>query len=184
MSINAKQSYSGEHLTGQKAVCNPEICFFWKICWVRGSNNLLRHCQLNRVDQGVPVDIVYLDFQKAFDKVSHDEVSHERCLVKMRGTGLDERMVRWIGNWLSDRRQWVVINGVVSGWEKVESGVLQGLVLGPVLFIIFIDDIEENVANKILKFAVDIKCQIGDSTGSREIEMICGSCFSGRRIGR
>ena len=66
-------------------------------------------------------------------------------------------MVRWYGNWLSDRRQRVVINGVVSGWEKVESGVPQGSVLGPMLFIIFIDDIEDNVASKILKFADDTK---------------------------
>ena len=74
-----------------------------------------------------------------------------KLVVKMRRAGLDERIVRWIGSWL--QRQRVVINGVVSGWERVESGVSQRSVLGPVLFIIFIDDIEENVASKILKFA-------------------------------
>ena len=88
---------------------------------------------------------------------------HRDLLSKTRSSainwraGPDERIVRWIGNWLSDRRQRVVIIVVVSGWEKVESGVPQGSVLGPVLFIIFIDDIEENVASKILKFADDTK---------------------------
>ena len=63
-------------------------------------------------------DTVRDHVDQAFDKVSHGKL-----VVKMRRAGLDERVVRWIGNWLSDRRQRVVINGVVSGWEKVESGV-------------------------------------------------------------
>ena len=69
--------------------------------------------------------ILPVDFQKAFDKVSYGKL-----VVKMRRAGLDERVVRWIGNWLSDRRQRVVINGVVSGWEKVDSGVPQGIGVG------------------------------------------------------
>ena len=70
------------------------------------------------VDEGIPVDAVYLDFQKAFDKVSHSKL-----LVKMARYGIDDGVVRWVGNWLSGRRQMVVIEGVASGWEWVLSGV-------------------------------------------------------------
>ena len=70
------------------------------------------------MDQGVPVDAVYLDFQKAFD-----EESHEKLALKTKRIGLEDGIVRWIENWLSDRRQRIVVNGVASGWERVESGV-------------------------------------------------------------
>ena len=74
--------------------------------------NLLEFFDLvvDYVDQGVPVDAVYLDFQKAFDKVSH-----EKLVLKMKRLGLGDGIVRWIGNWLSDRMQRVVVNGVASG---------------------------------------------------------------------
>ena len=58
----------------------------------------------------MPVDAVYLDFQKAFDKVSREKLE-----LKMRGMGLEDGIVRWIENWMSDRRQMVVVNGVASG---------------------------------------------------------------------
>ena len=61
-------------------------------------------------------------FQKAFDKVSH-----EKLVLKMKRIGLEDGIVQWIGNWLSDRRQRAVVNGVASGWERVESGVPQRL---------------------------------------------------------
>ena len=70
------------------------------------------------IDEGIPMDAVYLDFQKAFDKVSHSKL-----LTKMARYGIDDGVVRWVGNWLSGRRQRVVIEGVASGWELVLSGV-------------------------------------------------------------
>ena len=111
--------------------------------------NLLEFLDLvsDYVDEGIPVDAVYLDFQNAFDKVSHSKL-----LTKMARYGIDEGVVRWVENWLSGRRQRVVIEVVASGWEFVLSGVPQGSVLGPVLFIVFID---EGIHSTLLKFADD-----------------------------
>lgn len=58
---------------------------------------------------------------------------------------------------LSDRQQRVVVDGECSAWVKVESGVPQGSILGPLLFSIFINDLDKNLTNKILKFAEDTK---------------------------
>ena len=66
-------------------------------------------------------------------------------------------MANWIELWLSDRKQRVVINGICSGWSEVSSGVPQGSVLGPILFVIFINDIENGICGNILKFADDTK---------------------------
>jgi hypothetical protein len=104
------------------------------------------------VDQGIPVDVIYLDFAKAFDKVPH-----KRLIFKLRKMKVDGGVVSWIENWLSGRRQRVVIDGAESGWEEVFSGVPQGSVLGPILFIVFINDIDDGVWNRILKFADDTK---------------------------
>ena len=76
-------------------------------------------------------------------------------------------IINWIEQWLTDRRQSVVIDGEVSSWKSVLSGVPQGYVLGPILFLVYINDLEEGVTGKILKFADDTKLftktkEIGD----------------------
>ena len=114
------------------------------------------------VDDGSPVDVIYLDFQKAFDKVPH-----QRLICKLKSHGMGNSIINWIEQWLTDRRQRVVVDGEVSSWKSVLSGVPQGSVLGPILFLVYINDLEEGVTGKILKFADDTKLfrkvkEIGD----------------------
>ncbi|XP_066448028.1 pendrin-like isoform X4 [Eleutherodactylus coqui] len=79
---------------------------------------------------------------------------------------IDKAIVRWIHNWLSDSTQRVVINGCTSKWKNVSSGVPQGSVLSPVLFNIFINDLEEGIDGKLIKFANDTK--LGGIANTRE----------------
>ena len=108
------------------------------------------------VDQGYNVDVIYLDFAKAFDKVPH-----LRLLQKLESCGVSGHVLTWIGCWLSDRKQRVVLNGHESEWLPVTSGVPQGSVLSPVCFVIFINDIDDAldlVNGFVFKFADDTKC--------------------------
>ena len=110
------------------------------------------HFVFSEHDRDKAVDVIYLDFQKAFDKVPH-----HRLLRKVRALGIDGAVARWIENWLDDRRQRVVVHGSVSEWVPVISGVPQGSVLGPLLFIIYVNDMDGDMAARISKFADDTK---------------------------
>ena len=99
------------------------------------------------VDSGITVDILYLDLAKAFDKVQH-----RRLLMKLKAHVIDGVVLEWIKRWLTDRKQWDILNGGTSKWLPVLSGEPQGSVLGPCLFLISINEIDLNIFGKMLKF--------------------------------
>ena len=104
------------------------------------------------LDNGSNIGSIYLDFAKAFDSVPH-----KRLLMKMKSFGITGKLWTWIEDFLQARIQHVVINGVKSLAALVLSGIPQGSVLGPLLFICFINDMPEVIQAFIQMFADDTK---------------------------
>ena len=96
------------------------------------------------------VRAVFLDISKAFDKVWH-----EGLLFKLEQNGVSGSFLALIRNYLSNRKQRVVLNGSSSEYHAIESGVPQGSVLGPLLFLVYINDLEKDIKSKIKFFADD-----------------------------
>ena len=104
------------------------------------------------IDSDIPVDTIFLDFRKAFDSVPH-----KRLLLKLERLEVSGNVLKWISSFLSNRSQRVVINGQSSEWTDVSSGVPQGSVLGPLYFLLYVNDLPDEVKSCCKLFADDAK---------------------------
>ncbi len=106
----------------------------------------------NVFDETKAVDVIYLDFQKAFDKFPY-----KHLLSKVNARGITGNIHSWLEVWLIERKQPVVVNAKASDWRNVLSGVSQDSILCPVLFTIYVNEIDEGLNCKISKFVDDRK---------------------------
>ena len=104
------------------------------------------------LDDGGNIDAIYTDFKKAFDSVPH-----RRLMLKLDSLGIRGKVHAWVKYFLSERTQFVTINGVASKEGKVTSGIPQGSVLGPLLFVAYINDLPQHALNEVRIFADDTK---------------------------
>ena len=102
------------------------------------------------MDYKPQTDIILLDFQKAFDTVPHQQL-----LSKLSSYGIQNQAYSWINSWLTGTKQRVIVDHSTSVWTPVKSGVPQGTVLRPLMFVIYINDIGDKVSSSLRLFAED-----------------------------
>ena len=104
------------------------------------------------LDRGGQTDVIFLDFSKAFDSVPHNLLIH-----KLRSFGFNGNLLNWLQNYLFDRHQSIIIDGKESNSLPVTSGVLQGSILGPLFFVLYINDLPNVCNSKVSLYADDAK---------------------------
>jgi hypothetical protein len=100
------------------------------------------------LDEGVGIDAITMDISEAFDLVPHD-----RLLTKLAASGVISRVAVWVRKFLVGRTQRIIVGGQLSKEAKVKSGVPQWSVLGPLLFLVSVNDILRNIGSSIRLFA-------------------------------
>ena len=125
-----------------------------------------RNCSAKTRNCSKPTDVIFLDLSKAFDCVSH-----ERLLLKLNRHGIDGPLLQWFKHFLTNRMQRVVIRGKCSDWTSAKSGVPQGTILGPILFIMYINDISTYLTSTVKIYADDTR--IAQSVHLMLISVLC-----------
>ncbi len=138
-------------------LCKNDLLSNYQFGFIKGRSTSLQLINIlndwtNSIENDVYTDCIYLDYQKAFDTVPH-----KRLMSKLTAYNCHSKVNNWIEYYLADRKQYVEINGMKSGWEKVSSGIPQGSVLGPLLFLLYINDLPDNVSSNIYMYADDTK---------------------------
>ena len=155
------------HLMDKKLITSRQYGFIPGRSTTTQLLNYLNDC-IEALVEGYVTDTIYFDFSKAFDTVPH-----HRLLKKLKCYGIKGQVLKWIESFLKGRSQVVKVNDIDSFLESVISGIPQGSVLGPILFVIYINDLPDVVKSKIYLFADDTKIlnkiqSLQDSTNLQE----------------
>jgi hypothetical protein len=130
----------------------------WQSGFLPGSSTITQFTEIydqfcRAVNDGKEIRVVFLDISKAFDRVWH-----RGLMYKLKGCGIRGKLLDWLKDYLTDRQQRVIINGEFSEWGDIEAGVPQGSVLGPLLFLIFINDITYVIRHCKIRLFADDTC--------------------------